>query len=222
MLTVGKLALTLAFAQAGDPSSSAPTRERIVSAALELFASQGFDATSTAQIEQAAGLSPRSGGLYKHFRSKDELLEVALAQRMQEITSLPDRLDLGPLSDLRSELTLIAQWGLAELERERDLALVVMKEGHRLPAFRDAFRKAIVRPGHALAVEVLRRYSASHDVEFDDVEALGEVLCSALVGFALQGFMLGRDFVDIPDERFAAAHVEVAMALVAQNERKVP
>lgn len=221
MLTFGKLAFTLALAQAADPGSSVPTRERIVSAALELFASQGFDATSTAQIEQAAGLSPRSGGLYKHFRSKDELLEVALAQRMQEITALPDRLDLGPLSDLRSELSLIAQWGLAELERERELALIVMKEGHRLPAFRDAFREAIVRPGHALAVEVLRRYSASHDVEFDDVEALGEVLCSALVGFALQGFMLGRDFVDISDERFAAAHVEVAMALVAQNERKV-
>jgi AcrR family transcriptional regulator len=198
-----------------------PTRERILAAALELFATQGFDATSTAQIEQAAGLSPRSGGLYKHFRSKEQLLEVALAQRMQEIESLPERLDLGPLSDLRSELALIARWGLTELERERELALIVMKEGHRLPAFREAFREAIVRPGHALAVGVLRRYSDSHDVEFDDIDALGEVLCSALVGFALQGFMLGRDFIDISDERFAAAHVEVAMALVAQNERKV-
>ena len=199
---------------------SVPTRERILAAALRLFADRGFDATSTAQIEEAAGLSPRSGALYKHFRSKEELLEVALAQRMQEINSLPDRLDLGPLSDLRSELSLIARWGLAELGRERELALIVMKEGHRLPAFREAFRQTIVRPGHALAVEVLRRYSASHDVEFEDAEALGEVLCSALVGFALQGFMLGRDFVDISDERFAAAHVEVAMALVAQNERK--
>ena len=197
-----------------------PTRERLLSAALELFASQGFGSTSTAQIEEAAGLSPRSGALYKHFRSKEELLDVALAQRMQEITTLPERLDLGPLTDLRSELALIARWGLAELARERELALVVMKEGNRLPAFRDAFLEAIVRPGHALATEVLRRYSASHDVEFADIEALGEVLCAALVGFALQGFMFGRDFVDISDERYAAAHVEVAMALVEQNERK--
>jgi AcrR family transcriptional regulator len=220
LLADGKLVFTLVPTQVADRGSAVPTRERILIAALELFASQGFDTTSTAQIEEAAGLSPRSGALYKHFRSKEELLEVALAQRMQEITSLPDRLDLGPLSDLRSELTLIARWGLAELERERELALIVMKEGHRLPGFRDAFREAIVRPGHALAVEVLRRYSASHDVEFDDLEALGEVLCSALVGFALQGFMLGKDFVDISDERFAAAHVEVALALVEQNERK--
>lgn len=212
--------LTVATPHAAPPGSQIPTRERILAAALDLFSTQGFDATSTAQIEAAAGLSPRSGALYKHFRSKEQLLEVALAQRMQEITTLPDRLDLGPLSDLRSELSLIARWGLAELERERELALIVMKEGHRLPAFRDAFRDAIVRPGHALATEVLRRYSASHDVEFDDIEALGEVLCSALVGFSLQGFMFGKGFVDISDERFAAAHVDIAMALVEQNERK--
>ncbi|MEJ7876844.1 MAG: helix-turn-helix domain-containing protein [Solirubrobacterales bacterium] len=202
------------------PRDGVPTRERILAAALDLFASQGYDATSTAQIEAAAGLSPRSGALYKHFRSKGELLDVALAQRMQEINALPERLDLGPLSDLRSELTLIARWGLAELERERELALIVMKEGQRLPAFKEAFQAAIVRPGHALAVEVLRRYSASHDVEFEDPEALGEVLCSSLVGFALQGFMFGKGFIDISDERFAAAHVETAMALVAQNERR--
>ncbi|MDQ3728686.1 MAG: TetR/AcrR family transcriptional regulator [Actinomycetota bacterium] len=197
-----------------------PTRERILTAALELFASQGYEATSTAQIEAAAGLSPRSGALYKHFHSKEQLLEVALAQRMQEITTLPDRLDFGSLSDLRSELTLIARWGLAELARERELALIVMKDGHRLPQIKQAFLDSIVRPGHALAVEVLRRYSASHDVEFDDVEALGEVLCSALVGFALQGFLFGKGFVDIDDDRFASAHVEVAMALVVQNERR--
>ena len=210
----------MALAQTAEPHPTLPTRERIIDAALELFATHGFEATSTAQVEKAAGLSPRSGALYKHFRSKDELLEVALAQRLQEISALPERLDFGPLSDLRSELTMIARWGLAELDRERELVLIVMKEGHRLPEFKAAFLDAIVRPGYALATEVLRRYSASHDVEFDDVEALGEVLCSALVGFALQGFLFGKGFVDIPDERFAAAHVEVAMALVAQNERK--
>jgi len=215
------LLLTLTISTASETKAPpVPTRERILASALELFAEQGYEATSTAQIEEAAGLSRGSGALYKHFRSKQELLDVALAQRMQEIAALPERLDLGPLSDLRSELTLIARWGLAELERERSLALIVMKEGHRLPGLREAFRDAIVRPGHALAVEVLRRYSTSHNVEIDDIEAVAEVLCAALVGFALQGFIVGRDFVDIDDERFAAAHVEVAMALVEQNERR--
>ena len=221
MLTNGKLALAMHPVAATDPvRSTVPTRERILEAALELFATRGFEATSTAQIEKAAGLSPRSGALYKHFRTKEELLEVALAQRMQEISALPERLDLGPLSDLRSELMLVARWGLAELERERQLALVVMKEGHRLPKIREAFVESIVQPGRAIAVEVLRRYSESHDLELSDIEALGEVLCSALVGFALQGFMFGRGFSGVDDERFAAAHVELAMALIAQNERR--
>jgi len=199
-----------------------PTRERILASALELFAEQGYEATSTAQIEAAAGLSPRSGALYKHFRSKQELLDVALAQHMQEIDALPERLDLGPLGDLRSELTLVARWGLAELERERPLARIVMKEGHRLPAVVEGFRQAIVLRGHALAREVLRRYSASHATAFDDLEATAAVLCSSLVGFALQGQIVGSNFVEVDDERFAAAWVTAAVAIVEENERSEP
>lgn len=219
-LAFGKLSLTLTEATA--PARPLPTRERILEAALELFAEQGYEATPTAQIEEAAGLSPGSGALYKHFRSKQQLLDVALALRMQEIDALPERLDLGPLGDLRSEMSLIARWGLVELERERSLALVVMKEGHRIPGFVDAFRDAIVRRGHALSVEVLRRYSASHRTEFRDLEATATVLGSSIVGFALQGFIVGRNFVDVDEERFASAWVDAAVAIVESNERSEP
>lgn len=196
------------------------TRDRLLEAALELFATQGFKETSTAQIEEAAGLSPRSGGLYKHFKSKQELLEVALAERMSAITTFPDQLDLGPPGDLRTELRFVARFGLAELAKERPLALLVMKEGHRLPHFRDAFRDSIVRPGRTLAMALLERYAEQHNAEFDDIEALAEVIMSALVGIALQGFMFGRDYTDVPDERLAEAHAEMCVAIVESNARR--
>ena len=148
-----------------DEPAGQPTRERILAAALRLFAERGYSATSVGEIEAAAGLSPRSGALYKHFPSKRALLEAAFEERIAAIEAFQDQLrDFGPLGDLRAELTLTARWGLAELERERELALSVMKEGERLPAFKEAFQAAIVRPGHELSVEVLRRYSTSHDV----------------------------------------------------------
>ena len=50
------------------------TRERIVTEAMRLFARRGFRGTTVGEIEQAAGLAPRAGGLYKHFRSKEEVL----------------------------------------------------------------------------------------------------------------------------------------------------
>lgn len=45
---------------------------------MRLFGEQGYAATSVAQIEAAAGLSPGAGGLYAHFRSKDALLRAGL------------------------------------------------------------------------------------------------------------------------------------------------
>ena len=53
---------------------SRPTRQRIIAEAMRLFGEQGYAATTVAQVEAAAGLSPGSGSLYRHFPSKRALL----------------------------------------------------------------------------------------------------------------------------------------------------
>ena len=57
-----------------DPAAK---RERLMAAAKTLFSEQGFDATSTAQVAKAAGVS--EGILFHHFGSKKGLFE-SLAQ----------------------------------------------------------------------------------------------------------------------------------------------
>jgi len=47
-------------------------RQRVLDAGVELFAAQGYDATSVAQIVARAGVA--KGGFYHHFASKDQLL----------------------------------------------------------------------------------------------------------------------------------------------------
>ena len=47
-------------------------RQRVLDAAVDLFATQGYSATSVAQVIERAGLT--KGGFYHHFASKDELL----------------------------------------------------------------------------------------------------------------------------------------------------
>ncbi len=53
-------------------------KEKIVFEALRQFSTKGFVATSTADIIQAAGTS--KGGLYNHFKSKEQLFSEALSQ----------------------------------------------------------------------------------------------------------------------------------------------
>lgn len=53
------------------------TKLRIVEAALDLFARHGFDAVRVEQIAAAVGIKAPS--LYKHFRSKQDIFDAAVA-----------------------------------------------------------------------------------------------------------------------------------------------
>lgn len=47
-------------------------RDRVLDAAVDLFAEQGYDGTSVSQVLARAGVA--KGGFYHHFASKEELL----------------------------------------------------------------------------------------------------------------------------------------------------
>src|SRR6476659_5139838 len=59
------------------PSTS--TRDRLLDEAMRLFGERGYDATSVAEIERSAGLTPGAGGLFHHFRTKEAVLVAGLA-----------------------------------------------------------------------------------------------------------------------------------------------
>lgn len=84
------------------------TKARIVAASLELFAARGYVATSVADIEGAAGLTPGAGGLYRHYRSKEEVVVAAVTSYLDQVRSLRARLRdaaaTDPLGTRRAEL----------------------------------------------------------------------------------------------------------------------
>lgn len=61
------------------------TKEQILSAALELFAQKGFEATSISQIADAVGL--RKASLYSHFSSKQDILDTLVKDILQQFES---------------------------------------------------------------------------------------------------------------------------------------
>ena len=52
------------------------TRERLLEAALQLFATHGYHGASMRQIAEAANVTV--GGIYNHFRSKEEILVAVI------------------------------------------------------------------------------------------------------------------------------------------------
>lgn len=61
-------------------------QERILSCSLELFAKNGYNATSTNQIAMLAEVS--EGLIFRHFKSKENLLNVILKEGQQKIDQL--------------------------------------------------------------------------------------------------------------------------------------
>src|SRR5262245_23970473 len=55
-----------------------PRAEEVLAHAMRLFAERGYSRTSVADIQKAAGMRPGSGALYKHFASKEALLEAGI------------------------------------------------------------------------------------------------------------------------------------------------
>jgi AcrR family transcriptional regulator len=70
--------------------AKAQTRERIVGAAVKLFARQGWDGTTTRDLAMAAGIA--TGTLFNYFQSKEAvaatLVAEALAKAQREFESI--------------------------------------------------------------------------------------------------------------------------------------
>lgn len=105
-----------------------PTRERLITEAIRLFGDKGFEATSVSQIEAAAGLSAGSGALYRHFKSKDDVLTACIDRQLDRRSAMRKMRTLFTgLSDLHSELTVIGRYLFSVIDSETELLQIAAR-----------------------------------------------------------------------------------------------
>jgi AcrR family transcriptional regulator len=207
------------LASAADKNGRA-TSERIVDAGLRLFADKGFQGTTVGDIERSVGFTPRAGAMYKHFPSKEAVLEAAFERHVAELDSLHSAIELMPLGDLRAELTLLARWGLQMLARERDLRRIVIAEGDRFPKLKRRFRERIVDRAYAEVTAFVRLKMDSGELPDGDAEALSVLMVGALLGYSLEQDVFGRPPAEVDEDRLAAALVDACMAIADKPREK--
>lgn len=95
------------------PQGRRRVRGALALAALDLFASQGFDATTVDQIADAAGVGRRT--FFRYFRSKDEVVFPGHDEQLSEVVALLD-------ADDGSEPPLVVVSRTAEIVLEMYLA----------------------------------------------------------------------------------------------------
>lgn len=180
---------------------------------MRLFAEQGYRATTVGQIEEAAGLSPRAGGLYKHFASKRDLFEAGIQRHTREMDRITSMAKLLPYKDLRSDMTLAARLALGELAAEREMMMILQRDGRDFPEFQQIARERVVNPGFAEAEVLIRRWIG--DKGGPEVRAMSAVLFSSLVNFRVLEVMLGEHPAGVSEEDFVEAWVDLAARYIS-------
>ncbi|MBU8918023.1 TetR/AcrR family transcriptional regulator [Neobacillus sp. 114] len=99
-------------------------KQLIMEKALELFAEQGFEATSVQQITEHCGIS--KGAFYLSFKSKDELIIALIDQFMMQVVTDIDRI----VRDTCDEQLLYEFYYsiYQSFHKHSDFAKVLMKE----------------------------------------------------------------------------------------------
>ena len=78
---------------------TAPTAQRILDAAEDLFAQKGYSATSLGEVADQVGI--RSPSLYNHFRNKEALYTAVLERLLDDFTGPMEELNRGPITQER-------------------------------------------------------------------------------------------------------------------------
>ncbi len=120
----------------GRPSAAGNVdlRERVLDAAIELFAQRGIAATPLRAIAQGARVTPAL--LHYYFRSRDRLVETLLAERVAPFVATSAAPLLKPLSSPRATLRLFLETHMRNLAAHawmpRLMAREVLSDGGSL------------------------------------------------------------------------------------------
>jgi AcrR family transcriptional regulator len=194
-----------------------PTKDRVVQEAMRLFGEQGYAATSIAQIEAAAGLSPGSGSLYKHFRSKAALLAEGITRLIDAGEQLRALLDTPPdpataALPLRERVAYVAEAGLQRLGEERDFNRILMRDLQSFPELLARARDDEIRHNH-LGLSKWLAVQAQSEPEGDterDWEAVAAVLMDATAHYWLMRDIFGGEHpTGVSQSRYLHALVDL-------------
>jgi len=173
------------------------TRDRLVEAALSIFAEHGYAGTRVSQIEKAVGLIPGSGAIYRHFDSKEALLLAAVRAYHHRMCALCEQIRaMGPAPDARTELSRIIEALATFLGKERPM--VEVAGAADLPA---AVRRAIGDTwdeGYRLVADAFVRYG----FDADEAAVASVATLGSLAHYLVQSAGMGMKPNGVSGNRF--------------------
>lgn len=189
------------------------TTARLIAAGLRLFAVDGVAATPIVKIEEAAGLAPGSGAFYKHFRSKAELLDAAVADATSTSTAGADFFTALDGLDLRDQARFIARGTWMVFDAHHDLFLVMVREVEHRPPRYTHDPNGWPGDGPAFVASWLESKVKAGQLVVSNPRATAVVLLDALTSYWLQRHTESDKPYGVDDQQFVDAWVDLIAGL---------
>lgn len=165
-----------------------PSKHHLLHAAIQSFATHGYQGTSIDRIARAAGVT--KGAIYYHFKDKEELLFETVRNRIVEFESqvlARTSPDDDPMAVLRRVVDACFVTATESNHRRFIMTLMVEALGTN-PDLSDVFRLELRRM-RAFLTDVVRRGQEAGTVRADVVpEEAAALIVSAIMGAEIQHY----------------------------------
>lgn len=189
--------------------TSASSRDRILRAAVELFGERGVARTSVADIQSAAGLARGSGALYKHFASKDELVEAVVEGYLATLRGDTENTTTSLPENPRDALVGIAHSTFDAMVHSRHVLRIAFRDLDDRPDLSGRIWDAVLEIVVGAFVAWIQQLPA--DAQRPEAREAATVLMAALLEHATVHVLTGHDL----DRAVPRPYLEVWSSIAA-------
>ncbi|MEM6801498.1 MAG: TetR family transcriptional regulator, partial [Bacteroidota bacterium] len=161
------------------------SRNKILEAALELFARQGFHNTSIEQIRKRAGVS--KGLIYNYFTDKEDLMNQIFFEEMKQGDQIIE--EMGQLVNGQERFKYLLDFTFSYLTSQEDRSKLMVSIGMQIDDFPKL--KDIVLARYKGVMPLMTHLFEELGVENPRIEAIA--VSAALDGLGIQYLIMGDE-----------------------------
>ncbi len=169
------------------------TKERLLDAAGQTFSRDGIRGATTREIARKAGVNEVT--LFRHFKSKEQLLRAVLQRGLASEVAIMDQHSSWK-ENLRESMQKYAQHYYSHMEKNKGIARAFLAEGQVLPKPMQTMIADVIRPVRERLVQILTDAQRAGVIRGDlNVECALDAFKNTLyAGMLRQGAYLPRNY----------------------------
>src|ERR1700730_18535032 len=159
----------------------ADKQKALIVAALKLFASKGYEATTTREIAASAGCA--EGLIHRYFKGKAGLLRALIENRIsKEVADLTQH--VRPAQRLENEYLRLVDWAVDCMWADREFLRVVVPRALLDPSLGQVLHRVGPLQKARAIIERLRKFKECRALPDAELDALAQFV-------SVMGFMFG-------------------------------